>query len=448
MNLPTAYVDPWAQILHLLPQKVTYKGATVTGDVNQLKGFAAWLMQQLPGVVSDGDPEHRANVFLLWLHSETRYEADQATRMAQQAQVQVAPVNPISHQTVPQQAQMAAPIPQPVAATPTAEAEADSGPGLVCPECQTKTSGLRGMKRHVTMTHKVDWPAFCTKFGLDQKTGVAGAPPVAGMVVAAPAAVPAPPTAAPVPPMFQASGPAQPFVAPAPPPMPAPFNPAAQAPAPFNPPPMAMPSPAAVVAAPAAPLSLSTTQAMPSGPMVAFDPNAVQPGLPGQQQVPFAAPQPVAQIPQQPVWQPPQQPVAPPQFQQQAVAQVVPLGGPSREDMARMLGGAIDLIIVRLLDAATINLQGRADVNQLAATAELRARAELKVSELATIQYGVGKQTAQRHFGELLSQTPGCYMLLNGYNPILPDGYLDILAARVTKFHIVTDGGRQTTTIF
>lgn len=416
MNLPTAgFTDPWPEILHLLPQKITFKGAPVNGDPATLKGFAGWLMQNLPAVIGDGDPDHRAACLLHFLRSEVRYESDQATRMQQQAQVQQAPPNPLSHQTVPQQAQMAAPVPQPVSATPaapTGDAAEEAGPGMVCPECQQKVSGMRGFKRHVTMTHKVDWPAFCMKHGLDQKTGMAGGAPAAAPV--APTVVPPPPVAQPVPPMFQSNGPPQPFQAPAPP---------------------AMPSPSAMVAAPASlPMQgmVAPQQPIPThapGPMVAFDPNSIQPGIPGQQTVPF-----------QPAPAPAPAPVAP--------APVAPVGGPSRETLAKMLGGAVDLIVVRLLDAATVNLAGRVDVNQVAAVAEAQAKAEMKVADLAQASYGAGKQAAQRHFAELLTQAPGCYLLLNGYEPILPSGYLEILAARVTKFHIVTDSGRQTTTIF
>lgn len=436
--LPQTGVDPWPEIIHLLPQKVTFQGQPVSGDATTLKGFGGWLMQQMPAVVGSGDADSRAGSFLLWLRSEATYEADPAARMAAAAQVQTAPANPISTQTVPQQAQLApapaaaapAAAPATAGAAPAAAEEAEAGPGMTCPECQQKVSGMRGFKRHVTMTHKTDWPAFCSKFGLDQKTGLAGG---AAPAPVAPAVVPPPPTAAPVPPMFQANGPAQPFAAPAPPPPPG---------TPVQP--VSMPQPAPMVAA--APSMPMTGMAPPTqipthapGPMVAFNPAApapapliIQPGLPGQQQVPF------------------QQPQAAPQIQAAPVQVGPSFGGPSRDDLAKMLGGAVDLVIVRLLDAAAVPqlLQGRVDVNQIAAVAESYARSEMKVADLAQASYGQGKQAAQRHFGELLTKAPGCYMLLNGYDPIIPDGYLQILAARVTKFHIVTDGGRQTTTIF
>jgi hypothetical protein len=184
--------------------------------------------------------------------------------------------------------------------------------------------------------------------------------------------------------------------------------------------------------------------------MVAFNPAApapppvINPGLPGQQQVPFQAPPQMPPMQAPAMMQPQAAPVPPPVPGSSPVA----LAGPSRDDLAKMLGGAVDLIIVRLLDASTVNLAGRVDVNQIAAVAEAKAKSEMKVVDLAQASYGAGKQAAQRHFAELLTAAPGCYLLLNGYEPIIPAGYLEILAARVTKFHIVTDAGRQTTTIF
>lgn len=130
-------------------------------------------------------------------------------------------------------------------------------------------------------------------------------------------------------------------------------------------------------------------------------------------------------------------------------AVIVPAPGapPSRAELAKMLGGEVDLIVVRLLDAGGINLAGRADVNQLAMLAEKQAKAEMKINDLAQGAYSAGKQAAQRHFGQLLNSTPGCYLFMNGYEPIIPDGYLPILVARVTRLHNITDGGNKTDTI-
>ena len=474
MNLPlpsAGMVDPWQEILTLLTQKITFKGQPIAGTAEQIQGFARWMMLQMPGVVPDGDPDTKATCFLNWLRSEPgKYEADAATRMAQtpatppQAPA-VPPANPISDQTVAQQAQ---PVVAPAAppAAPGAAPAADEAGSLACPECGAKLKNLTGMKRHCTMTHKADWSAIAQKHGLDISTGLKLG--TAASLVASAQALPAttpppPPSAAPVPPMFGAQGQAA-----APPSFVAPGVPG-QNTIPFTVP--AMPQPPAQVAAspqapmtgPAAPAFTPPTFAQapsapvappqpppqpPAGPMVAFNPAQAAP-------VSFPA-QPPPQQPQPsmgalfvgPGVAPPQQPqqgYATPQIPLQPVA---PGGAPTRESMAQMLGGPVDLIVVRLLDAAGVNLQGRTDVNQLALLAEQRAKQEQKVVDLAQSAYGAGKQAAQRHFADLLTQHPGCYLLQNGYEPILPAGYLEILAARVTKFHIVTDSGRQTTTIF
>jgi hypothetical protein len=447
--------DPWPEILHHLSTKVTFKGQPVVGPAEQIQGFARWLMQQMPGVVPAGDPETRANCFLSWLRSESTYEADEATRTAAAAAVKQAPPNPISDQTVPQLAQpVAPPAPAPVAPAAPGE-EAAAGPGLTCPECGATLKNLTGMKRHCTMTHKADWSAIAQKHGLDISTGAKlnGAPSVATQAApAAPVAPPPPPSAAAVPPMFGAPGQATSappsFAAPPPPPVgqttisfqqpQVPAMPPMQAPAMFQAQsqtqPQQMPAPPAqVAAAPQAPMSgpaapqftppsftppqQQFVQQPTAGPIVAFNPNAQ---------------------PSQPQFAPAPQQAAPQVF----------AGAPTRESMAQMLGGAVDLVVVRLLDAATVKLDGRTDVNQLALLAEQRAKSEQKVVDLAQSAYGAGKQAAQRHFADLLTQHPNCYLLQNGYEPILPAGYLEILAARVTKFHIVTDSGRQTTTIF
>ena len=435
--------DPWAEILHHLSTKVTFKGQPVVGPPEQIQGFARWMMLQLPGVVPTGDPETRANCFLNWLRSETKYEADEATRLPQvPATSTQAPPNPISDQTVPQLAQpVAPPAPVPVAvAHPTVPGEEPAAvAGLICPECGAPLKNLTGMKRHCTMTHKADWSAIAQKHGLDISTGykLNGAPPAP----AAPVAPPPPPSASAVPPMFGAPGQASAappmFTAPAPPPV-------GQTSISFQPQTMPAP-PAHVAAAPQAPMS------GPAAPM--FQPPS------------FTPPQPVA--PAAPMFQPPAftplasaptnffeaQPAAAPlvAFNPNATQQPAPAvfaGAPTRESMAQMLGGAVDLLVVKLLDAANVKMDGRVDVNQLAMLAEQRAKAEQRVVDLAQSSYGAGKQAAQRHFADLLTQTPNCYMLQNGYDAILPDGYLTILAGRVTKFHIVSDNGRQITTIF
>ena len=71
-----------------------------------------------------------------------------------------------------------------------------------------------------------------------------------------------------------------------------------------------------------------------------------------------------------------------------------------------MLGGEVDLIVVRLLDAGGINLQGRADVNQLAMLAEQMAKAEMKIQDLAQGAYSAGKQAGTALFRPVAQQGP------------------------------------------
>jgi hypothetical protein len=134
------------------------------------------------------------------------------------------------------------------------------------------------------------------------------------------------------------------------------------------------------------------------------------------------------------------QPVPPPAV---APGHIAP--GLDRENLARMLGGPVDLLIVRLVDVAAVNLAGRIDVNQLALLAEQQAKGEMRILDLAQGSYGAGKQAAQRHFADLLTKYPNVFLLLNGFEPILPAGYLEIVAARACKAYSVSDQGRQVT---
>ncbi len=128
------------------------------------------------------------------------------------------------------------------------------------------------------------------------------------------------------------------------------------------------------------------------------------------------------------------QPVAPPSQ--------APLGL-DRASAARALGGEVTLVVVRLLEANTAPLTGRIDANQLAMLAQESAKKEQRIIDLAQAQYGAGKQAAQRHFASLLTQNPHCFLLMNGYDMILPPEFIDILVARTTLLLHVTDQGRS-----
>ena len=120
-----------------------------------------------------------------------------------------------------------------------------------------------------------------------------------------------------------------------------------------------------------------------------------------------------------------------------------------RAKIAQMLGGEVDLMVLKMADAAVVSVHGRMDLNQLSMLAQHNARNELKIADLAQAAgaYGVGKQASQRAFGVLLTQYPKVYLLLNGFDPIISEGYLEVVMARVTAASLVQDHGRSTITL-
>lgn len=367
-----------ADILALIPQRLTYQGKPCAGAPEQVRQMKDWLLANF--VHAKKDP----GVLLSWLQALTApYEIDEATRVQQTAQ---APVNPVSDRTAPQVAQ---PAPEPV------EPEIP-GVSWLDPQDNTSYKTLRGLKMHVAKTHKVDWAAWCGAHGLDQETGRA-----VGVVVNA-AGTPTPTSPPPAGPQL--------------------------APLLGTPGAAAMPAPVQHQMAPIKPLGPPST-----APAVAFNPAAPQ--------LPVSAafgPSGVVQT------TPPSAPAQPAVVAFTPVAAPAVASGPlDRVKMAQMLGGEVDLVVVRLADTAAIDLKGRVDVNQLALLAEKQAREEMRILDLSQAAYGAGKQAAQRHFADLLSKNPSCYLLMNGYDPILSDGYLEIAVARTTKAYVVTDQGKS-----
>jgi hypothetical protein len=116
-----------------------------------------------------------------------------------------------------------------------------------------------------------------------------------------------------------------------------------------------------------------------------------------------------------------------------------------RAQMAQMLGGPVRLVICRVLEINNVNLQGLVDVSQLAEIAKKQAREEMRITDLAEAQYGKGSQAAQRHFADLLTKYPSCYLLMNGFEFILADGFLDILLSRTVHVYHVSqrDGNTE-----
>ena len=436
-----------AAIMGLVPKKLTYQGTPCAGTAEQIGAVVNWLWNSLPAITAVPDQAQRLVVLHKWLEGIVgTYEVDDATRAAAPA-LQQAPPNAVSDQKTPQVAVMAQPIVAPVA-TPEGEAEAATGePPVIDPVDGTVCKSLRGLKTRATKTHKTDWPAFCQQHGLDQATGrKAGAPvPVAPGIMAPPSP---PPISQPLPALV---GQGAPVTAPSntlygPDGKPTPAYAAAQAAAAQD-----MPSPPAQQ--PTAPVQFTPTfcpipQAVPTPPAVLapletflskagwYDPVFPTPPayLPPADNTPSFAPPSTGHT----------------SIQSMPVAGNMGIGQPAgipagldRAGMAQALGGAVTLIVCRLLEAGSANLTGRVDANQLSLLAEKAAREEMRIVDLAQGSYGSGKQAAQRHFAELLTKYPHCYLLMNGYEPILPAGFLEILIARTVHVYQVTDQGRS-----
>lgn len=429
-----------AKVLELIPTKLTWQGNVCAGTPEYLSQVLGWLWTKLAVLTSITDNNQKMVALHNWIRNiNGTYELDDATRAAA---VQQPPPNPVSDQTTKQQAAPAAPS-APVAGAP---AEEDKEDPVIDPVDGTKCKNLRGLKTRVTRTHKVEWGVFCDHHKLDPVTGrkKEGAPTTPGPV-GIPTGTPPPPVSQPLPALV---GHGAPVTAPdvpintlyQPNGQPTPEYAAARAAAanagPMPVPPAQQPTTPVIVTpifqanAPAAPYA--------GTPLPGTAPVAGTPGLPPSNvmQPQVITPTFDAPMVQQPIQQPQVQVMAAPG---QPVASAV---GMDRAQMATALGGPVRLIVSRLLEINSVNLAGYVDANQLALLAEKNARAELRIQDLAQAQYGAGKQSAQRHFADLLTKNPQCYLLMNGYEFIIPDGFLEILIARtVYVYHAsVRDG--------
>lgn len=460
-----------AEIIKLIPTKLTWQGAVCVGTPEYLGQVLNWMWGNIPAVTSLADPSQKMVALHNWIRNLPGvYELDDAARAAK---VQQAPPNPVSDQVTPQVATV--PVVAPVVPPPAAEGDANNEPEepMLDPTDGTKCKNLRGLKTRVTKTHKSDWGPFCQQHGLDPLTGRPNGKvaPVGGPI----APMTPPPASAPLPALVGMGAPVgTPAVVPPPA---APSNTGIIhpiIPATNNPPPLYV--------APGQPsqeyLQAQQGQQMPVPPAqqptspVQFTPTFV-PQQPAALPVTLPVPQQQPAVPNmgigfQPTFQPPVAPlplVVQPQnpFQQEAdtrIAAAAPAPhwatvgaqpqapvaqqpvGMDRKAMAQMLGGPVNLIVVRLLEINSVNLGGGVDANQLALLAEKNAREELRIIDLAAASYGAGKQAAQRHFAALLSKHPNCYLLMNGFEFIIPDGFLDILIARtVFVLHVSDRGG-------
>src|SRR6056297_392082 len=91
----------------------------------------------------------------------------------------------------------------------------------------------------------------------------------------------------------------------------------------------------------------------------------------------------------------------------------------SRQDLAVALGGPVDCVFVPLLDAATFDLSGRVDANQLAGQCELEALQI--VTDPQELKFRRDRQVAEHIFMKKLTETPKLYVLIQGYDWVLPE---------------------------
>jgi len=473
-----------ALTMELIPTRLVWKGAACVGTPDYLGQVMAWLWASLPVVASLSDNEQKMTALYNWMKNlPAVYELDDATRAAANQQ---APANPISDQTtaqIPKPAEVVVPIINP----PAGEAAAgeDKDDPVYDPTDGYKCKNLRGLKTRATKTHKTEWPTFCVQHGLDPKTGhKMNGTPVAGGPVSAPATV-TPPASPPLPALVGQGAPVNAptvvqhvstgivhpvipvtnnppplYVAPGQPSpeyvqaqkaaaevMPIP--PAQQPTTPVSFTPVFQPTPAAV---PPAQLHYQAATPVVTVPAPVITPTFQTPAA--QQLVPNHPPvgnmgiglnvlSPVGMHVGSPVGRPPEiivQQVAPggwnPPTIQPQPATGVP-AGMDRAQMAQMLGGPVRLVVCRVLEINNVNVQGLADVNQLAELAKKMARDELRITDLAEAAYGKGSQTAQRHFADLLTKYQQCYLLMNGFEFMIADGFLEILIARTVHiFHV------------
>lgn len=427
---PGSYAECVQQAVALIPEKIRWQGHKPASAEHAQSTFD-WLMAKSRSEsigFNDGD---LALTMLAWLESlkaENPFELDEATRAQKTPQP---PPNPISDQKTQQVAQI---VPPPVAPTvPGSEPEEKEGKGEFVDKLTGYVcSSLRGLKSKVSKTHKKDWTAYCQEVGYDLETGKpATGAPVAAQAPGIGAQIPtaAPPAGPGVPPLVgqQSQAPVvaqQQLYAPQDYPAP-PVGPVAQ---------VQMPTPLSAAQVPAgvpypigmAPATLGVT-VHPTGTM------QIAPA--GQHSGMVAPPAMMQAVPQLP----PQQPM------QQALTPTTAISSFSRAENAKLLGGEVDLVLVRLTDAGAVPLTGRVDANQLAILAQQQALQSL--TSIEDMKFRKDKQIAQRLFGEMLTKHPGIFILQNGYDLILPEGFLEVIAARATSVYIAKDQGQSFTTI-
>lgn len=123
---------------------------------------------------------------------------------------------------------------------------------------------------------------------------------------------------------------------------------------------------------------------------------------------------------------------------QQAPQQPLAQGDTSRQDYAKLLGGVVDCVFVNILDVASLDLKGRVDANQLAGQSEIESLQAVRDPE--DLKYRKDRKVAEQIFSQKITEHPKLYVLVKGYDWVLPENLLPILLRRVCSGGVVKNG--------
>lgn len=109
-----------------------------------------------------------------------------------------------------------------------------------------------------------------------------------------------------------------------------------------------------------------------------------------------------------------------------------------RQSLAQTMGGEVDCIFVPLADATSTDLSGRVDANQLAGQAEIEALQQVVDPE--DLKFRKDRRVAEQIFARKLTENPRVYVLVVGFNWVLPENLSPILLRRVCTGGMVKNG--------
>ncbi len=172
-------VDYEAEAKRLIPSKITFRGQSCTTpeQVEWAYGLLMHVHQGdkmvVYGYINSSQPFDIGPIYDKYAPKEAAQQP-QAQATPAPAPKEVAPPNPVSHQTEEQ-------VAQPPAADPPATPGEDKAEEP--PADPAKLAGwdritgkqmknMTGLKRRLTSTHKMDWKDYCAQFGLNEKTGL------------------------------------------------------------------------------------------------------------------------------------------------------------------------------------------------------------------------------------------------------------------------------------